>query len=154
MQHYTATGRLTRDPEVRSYQKSTGEQDITVRFRLAIQRPVKDQDGNRKADFIPCVAFGKVAEVIEKYIHKGDRVLVEGVFNSGQYESDKGETVYTLEAIVRKVEFLELRQDSYDTHRVSGKGAGTADRTKDQVIYDWMEADEYATEVNAKLPWD
>ena len=61
-------GRLTRDPEVRY---SAGENAMAIaRFTLAVNRRFR-RDGEQNADFISCVAFGKTAEFIEKYITQG-----------------------------------------------------------------------------------
>ena len=60
-------GRLTRDPEVRY---SQGEKQTAIaRFNVAVdRRKSKDQEG-QSADFINCVAFGKLGEFAEKYLH-------------------------------------------------------------------------------------
>lgn len=69
-------GRLTRDPEIRY---SNGpEQTAVGRFTLAVDRRGQRQGNQQNADFIPCVAFGKKAEFVEKYTHKGTKVIVEG----------------------------------------------------------------------------
>ena len=59
-------GRLTRDPEIKISQSGTA----IARYTLAVDRRFK-QDGGQDADFLPCVAFGKMAEFAEKYFHKG-----------------------------------------------------------------------------------
>lgn len=70
-------GRLTRDPEIRY---SNGpEQTAVGRFTLAVDRRGQRQGNQQNADFIPCVAFGKKAEFVEKYTHKGTKVIVEYV---------------------------------------------------------------------------
>ena len=57
-------GRLTRDPEIRY---SSGENSIAVgRFTLAVDRRFKHDGEEQQADFISCVAFGKIAEFLEK----------------------------------------------------------------------------------------
>lgn len=62
-------GRLTREPEIRY---SNGpEQTAVGRFTLAVDRRGQRQGNQQNADFIPCVAFGKKAEFVEKYTHKG-----------------------------------------------------------------------------------
>lgn len=67
--------RLTRDPEIRY---SNGpEQTAVGRFTLAVDRRGQRQGNQQNADFIPCVAFGKKAEFVEKYTHKGTKVIVE-----------------------------------------------------------------------------
>jgi len=69
-------GRLTRNPEVRY---SQGNEPMAIaRFTLAVDRKVRRQEGQQNADFIPCVAFGKLGEFAEKYLKQGTRILLEG----------------------------------------------------------------------------
>ena len=95
-------GRVTRDPMV-SY---TTSQTAVAKFNIAVQRPQK----NSGADYPNCTAFGKVAETIEKYVHKGDKIGIQGHIQTSSYESD-GKKVYTTEIIVDRVEFLNSRED-------------------------------------------
>ena len=67
------TGRLTADPEVRY---GGANNTAIARFTLASQRNYKDKDGNYVSDFIKCIAFGKTAEVLEKYGKKGVKLIV------------------------------------------------------------------------------
>ena len=66
-------GRLTRDPELRTISNGTS----TTSFSLAVNRPFTNQNGEREADFINCVAWRKQAENIAKYCTKGTQVAVE-----------------------------------------------------------------------------
>lgn len=101
-------GRPTRDPEVRY---SQGEKPTAfARFTLAINRPKRrDAENNveQTADFIPCKAFGSVAEVIEKYVHQGTKLVVKGRIQSGSYVNKEGQTVYTVDVLVTGIEFAE-----------------------------------------------
>ena len=66
-------GRLTRDPEIRY---TSGEKVMAVAsYTLAVERRYK-KDGEATADFLRCTAFGKAAEVAEKYFYKGIRIIV------------------------------------------------------------------------------
>lgn len=100
-------GRLTRDPEIRY---SAGEEKKEVaRITLAVDRRFK-RDGEQNADFINCVAFGKSAEFIEKYFHKGQKILVEGHWQTGSYEKD-GHKFYTNDCIIEQMDFAEGKKD-------------------------------------------
>ena len=91
-------GRLTNDPEVRT---SANENATKVaRFTLAINR----RDGN--ADFIQIVAFGKLAETVEKYLAKGRRVLISGRIQTGSYTKDDMK-FYTVDVIADEMEFAD-----------------------------------------------
>lgn len=100
------TGRMTKDPVV-SYSTSG---TAVARFNLAVQRP-KDKDGNEAADYPSCVAFGKTAEVVEKYTARGSKILVQGRIQTGSYEKN-GQKVYTTDVMVDRVEFLDSKSDS------------------------------------------
>lgn len=102
MNNVTLIGRLTRDPEVRY---TTGSQMAVARFTLAVDRPFK-RDGEPTADFIPIVAFGKTAELCERYIAKGRQVAVEGRIQTGSYTNNDRNKVYTTDVIANRVEFI------------------------------------------------
>lgn len=97
-------GRLTRDPEVRY----TDGGSTVARFTVAINRRFKPEE----ADFIPCVAFGKTAEFLEKYFRKGQRIGLNGRIQTGSYTNQEGSKVYTTDVIVENVEFVESRNAS------------------------------------------
>lgn len=99
-------GRLTADPDI-SY--SAEGQNAVARFRIAADRGKKDGK-DLGADFIPCVAFGKTAETFEKYVHKGDQIIVNGSIRTGSYERD-GETTYTWNVQVRSFDFGQKKKE-------------------------------------------
>jgi single-strand DNA-binding protein len=99
-------GRTTRDPEVRY---SSGENSsANASFTLAVNRRVR-QGEEQQADFIRCVAFGKQAEFIEKYIKKGVKLAVIGRIQTGSYTNKEGQRVYTTDVIVEELEFAESK---------------------------------------------
>ncbi len=97
-------GRLTRDPEVRYTQ--TGK--VVATFTLAVDR--FSSQGQREADFIPIVVWGKVAEVCGNNLTKGRKVLVDGRLQVRNYEDKTGQKRYVTEVIAQTVEFLERRE--------------------------------------------
>lgn len=97
-------GRFTKDPEIRV---SNGGTSI-ARFNLAVDRKYKSE-GQPTADFIPCIAFGKTAEFIEKYFKKGNRIGLNGRIQTGSYKKEDGTTVYTTDVMVEGVEFVESK---------------------------------------------
>ena len=96
-------GRLTKDPEVRYSQGDNAT--ATARFSIAVNRKFKNAEGNYDADFINCVSFGKTAEFIEKYFHKGDMIALTGRIQTGSYTNKDGVKVYTTDVVVEDVEF-------------------------------------------------
>lgn len=100
-------GRLTRDPEVRY---STGENSTAIaRFSVAVNRRLKNAEGQYEADFINCVAFGKSGEFIEKYFRKGMAIGLTGRIQTGSYTNKEGVKVYTTEVVVEESEFVESK---------------------------------------------
>ncbi len=100
-------GRLTRDPEVRY---SQGEQSTAVaRYTIAVDRRFRRDQNEQSADFIGCVAFGRMGEFAEKYLRKGTKVLVTGRIQTGSYTNKDGQRVYTTDVVVEECEFAESK---------------------------------------------
>lgn len=103
-------GRLVKDPDIKYY----GEDNkASMKGTLAVNRNFKNKEGNYDADFINISAFGRSAEFIEKYFHKGSMMLVEGEWRTGSYEKD-GKTFYTNECAVYRAEFCGGKNDNAD----------------------------------------
>ena len=96
-------GRFTADPKM-TY---TNGGSTIARFNLAVDRRFKSENGP-EADFISCVAFGKTAEFIEKYFHKGYKIGLQGRIQTGSYEKD-GQKYYTTDVVAENVEFVESK---------------------------------------------
>lgn len=95
-------GRLTKEPDVRT--ASNG--NTVAYYTLAVDR--YNKNGENSADFINCTCFGKIAEFVQKYLHKGMRVIANGTWQTGSYQKD-GTTVYTNTCVVFSHEFCESR---------------------------------------------
>ena len=100
-------GRLTRDPEVRYTDGGTS----VAKFSLAVERRFKQENG-ADADFINIVSFGKTAEFIEKYFHKGIKIALNGRIQTGSYTDKDGKKVYTTDIVAENVEFCESKGTS------------------------------------------
>lgn len=100
-------GRLTKDLELR--RSANGNSNL--RFTLAVDRAFK-QSGGPEADFISCVAFGKTAENMARYLHKGSLISVEGRIQTGSYMNQQGQRVYTTDVVADRVQFLEPKRAS------------------------------------------
>ena len=112
-------GRLTRDPEIRY---TDGGASI-ARFGLAVDRRFKQENG-ADADFINIVSFGKTAEFIEKYFHKGMKIALNGRIQTGSYTDKDGKKVYTTDIVAENVEFCESKGTSSnnDAHAHASDG--------------------------------
>ena len=99
------SGRLTRDPDVRY--TTTGK--VVCQFTLAVNRPFTNQDGQKEADFINIVVWGKIAELCGNSLAKGHRALVEGRLQLRSYDGKDGAKRYVTEVVANSVEFLECK---------------------------------------------
>lgn len=99
-------GRLTKDPEVRY--TDTGK--VVCQFTLAVDRPYST-NGQKEADFIPVVIWGKSGETAGNTITKGQRVLVEGRLQIRSYEDKTGSKRYITECVADRFEYIERKGD-------------------------------------------
>ena len=98
-------GNLTRDPELT--QTSSG---ISVcKFSLAVQRPFKNAEGNREADFLNIIVWRAQGENCHRYLKKGSKAGVVGSIQTRSYDNKDGVKVYVTEIIADEVEFLSSK---------------------------------------------
>ncbi len=102
-------GRLTRDPEVRYSQGAS--QTAVARFSIAVDRRFK-REGEPDADFFNCTAFGRQAEFIERYLHKGVKIVLSGRVQNDNYTNKEGQMVYSVRVMVDEIEFAESKNAS------------------------------------------
>ena len=100
-------GRLTKDIEIRYTQGS----DAVGTFNLAVNRPFKNANGEREADFINCVVWRKTAENLANFTHRGSQIGVTGRIQTRNYDKD-GQRVYVTEVIVESFDLLDKREDN------------------------------------------
>lgn len=105
MNRVVLVGRICNDTELRE-----SGQNKYIRFNVAVNRRVAKEDGTRDADFISCVAWNKTAEVINQYFKKGSLIALEGRIQTGSYEKENGEKVYTTDVIVENFTFTEKKE--------------------------------------------
>ena len=96
-------GRLTRDPEVRY----NGDMAI-ARMSIAVDRRFK-KEGEPEADFFNLTAFRKTAEMAEKYLKKGTKVVIDGEIRNDNYTNKEGVKVYGTQILVNSIEFAESK---------------------------------------------
>lgn len=104
MNNVELIGRLTKEPELKSFGKGKNAVDL-CRFTLAV-RDGLDAEGNERTQFISCAAWGKVTEILDKYVKKGDMLAVDGKIVNNNYEDKNGNKVYSMEVRVTGVYLL------------------------------------------------
>ncbi len=115
-------GRLVRDPEVRY----TPSGKVVCQFTLAVDRPFANQEGQREADFIPVVIWGKQAETCGNSLTKGQRALVEGRLQIRSYDGKDGQKRWVTEVIADRFEFIERKSDAGNFHGGQQYGSSPA----------------------------
>lgn len=108
-------GRLTRDPEIR-YSGDT----VIAHYRLAVDRRFK-KEGQPEADFFDCVCFGKQAEFVEKYLHQGTKMVIQGRLQNDNYQDKDGKMVYRDQILIDSQEFAESKSASAGGQTASTK---------------------------------
>lgn len=113
-------GRLTRDPEVRYTQ--TGK--VVCQFTLAVDRFTTNAEGQREADFVPVVVWGKVGELCGNSLAKGHRALVDGRLQIRSYEAKDGSGKrWVTEVIASTVQFIERKSSSAAHEQTAANGS-------------------------------
>lgn len=98
------TGRLCDEPEI----KCTTSGTTVATYRFACNRAYK-REGQPDADFFNCKAFGKTAEFVGRYLHKGTKIAIIGHVETGSYTNKDGVKIPTFAVLVDEHEFLESK---------------------------------------------
>lgn len=108
MNKVTLFGRLVKDPELRKSAKS----NLSVAsFTLAVRRKTKNSAGEYESDFVRCVAWRNLAELIMQYFFKGSRILICGSLRTDSYEKD-GKKQYSTYVVVDDINFVDKASDA------------------------------------------
>ena len=99
-------GHLGRDPELKPYKTAKGEDGKLVSFAVGVSRTSGDE-----TDWFDCTAFGKTAEVIDKFLRKGSEVIIEGAMESRKYEAKDGSKRTAWGIRVERFEFCGKKGD-------------------------------------------
>lgn len=96
-------GNLTRDPELKSLPSGTQ----VCEFGVATNRVWKDKNGARQesADYHNIVVFGRQAELIKQYLHKGSGVFLEGRIQTRSWDAQDGTKRYRTEIVADRIQF-------------------------------------------------
>lgn len=101
------TGRLTKDPELRT----TGSGVEVCGFTVAVDRKT-GKGGEKKSDFFDCTAWRQSGVFVEKYFKKGDGITVEGSMESEKYTDKDGNNRTAWKLTVDNVEFPFAKKGS------------------------------------------
>jgi len=115
-------GNLTRDPVT----KQLPTQSMVTEFGLAMNRKFKAPDGEDREEvcFVDCAAFGRQAEVIQKYCKKGKSLYIEGRLRFDSWDDKNGHGKRSkLSVVVENFQFLGGKDDP-PAHEESSAGGG------------------------------
>ena len=108
LNHIVIMGRLVREPELRR----TGSGVAVASFRVAVDRDFAPKDGGeRKADFIDCVAWRQTGEFISKYFTKGRMIIVDGRLEMRDWTDKEGNKRTSAEIVVANAYFGDSKRD-------------------------------------------
>jgi single-strand DNA-binding protein len=115
-------GRLGKDPEL----KYTQSGKAVANFSLATSERWKGQDGqsNEATTWHNIVAWGKTAEVMKEYFHKGKEIYIEGRIDNRSYEDKEGNRKYISEVVVQNFSFVGSRSDAGNGGNAGGGDGG------------------------------
>ena len=127
-------GNLTRDIELRHTSGNTA----VAKIGIAVNRKYRVGEGENRemreeVTFVECEAWGRTAETMSQYLHKGKPVFIEGRLKLDQWQDKDGNNRSKLLVVVENFQFVDSRGDSGDSGGGGGGGsggstAGTADR--------------------------
>ena len=109
MNRVEVSGRLTNDPEMRTFSKNRNDSVVegkVASFTLAI-----DVVAGRKQDealFLRCAAFDGIANIIEEHVKKGNKIIAEGHLKGESYTKDD-KKIYAIKLIIDNVEFCDSK---------------------------------------------
>ena len=109
------TGRLTRDPELRTTQSGLS----VAAFNLAVDRQYSNAKGKKDTDFISCVIWRKSAENFCNFTSKGSLVGIDGRIQTRSYDDKDGKRVYVTEVVVDNFALLESKKDRQNNNTSS-----------------------------------
>jgi single-strand DNA-binding protein len=117
-------GRLTDDPKLSTTPNGTNN----CRFRVAVNRPYTNANGERETDFINCIAWRQTAEFISKYFYKGNMIGLTGSLQTRTYiDKDTGKNRTAYDVVISNAFFAESKSSnqnrstqSYSSHNENG----------------------------------
>lgn len=104
-------GNLGSDPEAIVFDNGTMKVSISV----ATSEVYKNRDTGEtveNTEWHKCVAYGKLAEIINQYLRKGSKVLIEGKLKYGSFDDKNGVKRYTTDIVINEFMFLDTKGDS------------------------------------------
>ena len=105
-------GNVGKDPEIKNGTMAT--------FTLAVSEKYKDKEGNLKeqTEWINVVCFSKLTQVIEKYVHKGDKLFITGKYVTNSYTDKDGNKRQSVQFVLNAMEMLGSKPQQTNEQKV------------------------------------
>jgi len=127
MNSFTGMGRISSD--IKSYIGGENMKGMVV-FNIAISnRARRDAAGNVMADFLPCVAYGNIAQTINTYLTKGDQICIRGHLQTNSYEDKNGIQRRSTEIVVEEMDFCGSKRTTTTESEEADKTAKGSKKT-------------------------
>lgn len=133
LNRFEAIGNLGKDPTTKSLPDGT----VVANFSIACSESYKNKNTGEQVEnteWINCVAWRKLAEIIEKYLHKGSKVWIEGKYTTRKWQDKNGADQWTTEIVVSNMLMLDGKP--------AGQSAGTGGYNAAQAASSPAPADE------------
>jgi len=126
-------GNITADPEIKTAASGTNIANFTV----ATNESRKNQSGEYEdyAEFHRCVAFGRTADVLNDYTHKGSKVYIEGRIQTRSWEGDDGVKKYSTEIVTNQLLLLDSKSDGQAKPAYSAPAQPAAEPVQDDLPF-------------------
>ena len=123
-------GNLTKDPEL----LETSSGIAVCRFSLAVRRARANAEGNHETDFFSCTAWRGLAETIERYVHKGDKLGVVGEVQFREYTDNQGVKKTSTNVIVQEIDFCGGKRTQESDSDGSRENTRTEKKTRQRPV--------------------
>lgn len=126
-------GNIGNDPEIRVMPNG----NPVANFSLATSEAWKDKqtgEEKEKTEWHRIVIFGKLAEIVQKYVKKGSKLYVEGRLQTRKYQDQSGADRYTTEIVANELQMLDGRAGTADASGNSGAHQGASSSPSSQAV--------------------
>lgn len=127
-------GRLTKDPDLRYTQSGMAVCQFTLAVNKNLSKDKKEEmeaQNKPTADFPRIVVWGKMGENASRYLKKGSQCAVDGSIQTGSYEDNNGNRIYTTNIVAQHVEFLtRITQDGTDYNSNTNTSQGQQNQSR------------------------
>lgn len=112
-------GRVAADPQLRYTQSGIP----VLSFPIAVRRKYKNREGQYETDFLDCVVWRKLAEILADYLMKGHRIVISGRIETSRYQDNEGNTRRKWEIVVEECSLVETASEANSNGYQNGSGA-------------------------------